>query len=281
MSRFNGLTLVLSCLVPFFSVQASAAPVWVERNFIAASELLDARFLEHNPESAEVIDHSIWDEFLQKYLAMDVSGVALFRYRAVGSEDIAILQNYIHSLEGVVTSTLNKKEQLAFWINLYNALTVQLIIKSEPVESIRDLDAPWSTPVTRVNGIDLTLSNIENNIIRPVYGDNRIHYAVNCASIGCPNLAMKAYTGERLEEMLESAARDYITHPRGVRFTRKNKVIVSKIYGWYRKDFGSDEEAILNHIRQYSDEKLYRALEGKTSIRKYRYDWSLNIAGPL
>jgi len=267
--------------VPFFSVQASAAPVWVERNFIAASELLDARFLEHNPESAEVIDHSIWDEFLQKYLAMDVSGVALFRYRAVGSEDIAILQNYIHSLEGVVTSTLNKKEQLAFWINLYNALTVQLIIKSEPVESIRDLDAPWSTPVTRVNGIDLTLSNIENNIIRPVYGDNRIHYAVNCASIGCPNLAMKAYTGERLEEMLESAARDYITHPRGVRFTRKNKVIVSKIYGWYRKDFGSDEEAILNHIRQYSDEKLYRALEGKTSIRKYRYDWSLNIAGPL
>ena len=118
---------------------------------------------------------------------------------------------------------LNQSEQFAYWVNLYNAKTVDLVVAHYPVRSIRDIGisgllatGPWGKKVVRVEGVDLSLDDVEHKILRPLWRDPRIHYAVNCASAGrCPNLARSAYTGASLEAMLKVAARDYVNSPRG------------------------------------------------------------------
>ncbi len=279
---------IISMLLAFtlLASPAFAAPIWLERNFVQSSSLLDPVFESHNSDSVVKIDHTQWDQFLKRYVKIgngeNTDGVNLVNYRGVSADDKNGLQSYIQQLSDVDIRQLNRDEQLSFWINLYNALTVDLIIENYPLASIRDLDKPWDSPVVTIAGIALTLNNIEHGIIRPVWGDNRIHYAVNCASIGCPNLSIDAYTGDNVEQLLDKGARDYINHPRGVGFTkRRGRVIASKIYGWYNGDFGTKEREILNHIRQYANDDLLKKLDGKKSISKYEYDWTLNDAAPV
>jgi hypothetical protein len=173
--------------------------------------------------------------------------------------------------------SLASNEQLAFWINLYNAATVRLILDNKGVASITDIKKPWDQNVVSVGGDQLTLNEIEHGIVRPVFRDARTHYALNCASIGCPNLAREPYRGHDLEAQLDAAARAYVNHPRGVS-VEKGRVVASKIFGWYREDFGADEGAVLDHLRGYADAPLATALKGATKISDYRYDWALNAA---
>ncbi len=273
------LMVVISILIPLVLMltifPVKAAPIWVERNFVAPNKLVNEVFTRSDEQSTIVIDHSEWSHFLSKYASARDDGLNVVDYRGVSSEDAMALDAYIEMLSAIDATTLNKDEQLAFWINMYNAVTVQLIIKSEPVDSIRDLNKPWDRPRVTVNGVFLTLNQIESGIIRPVYDDPRIHYAVNCASIGCPNLALMAYSGSTLNDMLDAGARNYINHPRGVT-VKGRRVTASKIFGWYREDFGADIQAVLDHIRKYADDDLKAALEGRTKISKYKYDWNLN-----
>ena len=125
-------------------------------------------------------------------------------------------------------------------------------------------------------GRDLSLDNIEHDILRATWKDVRIHYAVNCASFGCPNLAREAYTGARLEPMLEAAARAYVNHPRGFG-GKRGRVVASSIYDWYRADWGS-VEAVLDHARKYAEGPTAKLLEGADSIAAYDYNWNLNAA---
>lgn len=274
--RLMVVTLILTPLVVVLTLfPVNAAPIWVERNFVAPNKLIDEVFTRSNDQSTIVIDHSEWGRFLSKYARARDDGLNVVDYRGVSPEDAMALDVYIESLSAIDVTTLNKDEQLAFWINMYNAVTVQLIIKSDPVDSIRDLNKPWDRPRVEVNGVSLTLNQIESGIIRPVYDDPRIHYAVNCASIGCPNLALMAYSGSTLDDMLDAGARNYINHPRGVS-VKGRRVIASKIFGWYREDFGADVPAVLDHIRKYADDDLKASLEGRTKISKYIYDWNLN-----
>ena len=111
--------------------------------------------------------------------------------------------------------------------------------------------------------------------MRPIWRDPRIHYAVNCASVGCPNLLKQAYTGATLETMLNRAARGYINSPRGVRFDGK-EIIVSSLFDWYAGDFGGSPRRILTHIRKYADPVLADRLAGATEFSDYEYDWALN-----
>lgn len=256
---------------------ASAAPLWVERRFVLAPDLIDPVFAERDAASQITVDHTPWDAFLTDYVVEDDSGVNLVRYRAVTDEDRAALDAYVDALQEVDVTTLNADAQFAFWINVYNAVTVQAIMDAPGIKSIRDIDSVWDVKEVTVNGIDLSLNDIEHRIIRPVYGDPRVHYAVNCASIGCPNLARKAYTGETLDAMLDAAARAYVNHPRGINVDGR-KVFASKIFGWYREDFGADEAAVLEHVRAYAEPALRDALGGRTKINDYGYDWGLNIA---
>ena len=134
----------------------------------------------------------------------------------------------------------SRREQKAFWINLYNALTVRLVAESYSVGSIRDIASPFDTKVVEVEGQPLSLNDIEHRILRPIWSDARIHYAVNCAAIGCPNLLPVAFTGPNTGQLLELAAHGYINHRRGARI-EDGGLIVSKIYGWFTEDFGSSE----------------------------------------
>jgi len=128
-----------------------------------------------------------------------------------------------------------------------------------------------------VEGEELSLNDIEHRILRPIWQDPRIHYALNCASLGCPNLLPQAFTELNTESLLEQGARDYINHPRGVNIQGKN-LILSKIYEWYQADFGGNEEGLLLHLKQYSKNNLLRSLHADDLEIEYQYNWLLNAA---
>ena len=237
-------------------------------------------------------DHRPWGELLQTYVAVppaadrgaaphfvDYSGLKADKYER------AALGAYIESLEAVDPATLPRDEQFAFWANLYNALTVQVVVDHYPVASIRDISispglfarGPWGKKLVRVAGRDLSLDDIEHAILRPEFGDPRVHYAVNCASWSCPDLAVEPYEGAILDAQLDAAARRYVNSPRGVEF-RDGRLTVSSIFSWYKKDFGGTEASLLAHLRRYAEPELAAALAKATRVSSYDYDWSLNDA---
>ncbi len=250
-------------------------------NFANAQSLKD-KFSVSDEASQITVDHSKWDTLLKKFVSPDqnnLNRVQYAKFKAEGKED---LKAYIKSLEKVDVTKLNKDEQFAFWVNLYNSVTIDVILQHYPTTSIRNISfsiipysGPWSKKFTKVNNTELSLDDIEHKILRVIWKDPRVHYGVNCASIGCPNLANAAYTGANLNEMLEAGAKAYVNSPRGVKISGKN-VVASKIYSWFKKDFGTSEENILAHIRQYASADLAKKLEGVKDIYSYEYDWNLN-----
>ena len=176
---------------------------------------------------------------------------------------------------------LQIEQQYAYWINLYNATTVKIILQEYPVKSILDISfdllssGPWQEPLLEVEGQPLSLDDIEHEILRPLFKDNRIHYAVSCASMGCPNLQRVAFTAGNLEELLEQGAQQYINHPRGVSI-RGGSLAVSSIYDWYGEDFGDSEQELINHFLAYAKDDLKIKISSADGISEYVYDWALN-----
>ncbi len=275
----RGVTASLSwfgfAALAFLIFLAVMAPLTAAR---AAS--LDEVFSKSNEASAETVDHAPWSRLLAAYLSDGPQNVKLFNYAAVTKDDRQALKTYLGQLQKVQVTGLSRKAQMPFWINLYNALTVEVILENYPVESIRDIKSglfssgPWGSELVTVEGHRLSLDDIEHEILRAIWQDKRIHYVVNCASIGCPNLAVEAYTEENTPQLLDKGARDYINSPRGVRF-EGDDIIASKLFSWYDDDFGSETE-LLAHIRDHADPELLSKLEGKTEIYDYEYDWALN-----
>jgi len=233
--------------------------------------------------SAANIDHSAWQKILDQYLVLDKDNITKVNYQSLRDNDKSKLENYVSGLGALDPTTFNKSEQLAYWINLYNALTVKVIVDHYPVKSILKINispgffsfGPWGKKLITINGIELSLNDIEHRILRPIWKDPRIHYAVNCASIGCPNLRTIAYTSEITERMLTENAVSYINHPRGVSVT-KGKVKLSTIFKWYKDDFGTNDREVLDHIRRYASDELRAKLKGVQKIKKHDYDWDLN-----
>ncbi len=238
-----------------------------------------------NGASRDRIDHRTWDAFLKTYLKPGPDGVNRVQYGRITDASKKALHGYLDRLRQTPIKLFKRTEQKAYWINLYNALTVRLVLEYFPVASIKDIEVssgplggPFDKKLLEVNGEPLSLNDIEHRILRPIWRDPRIHYAVNCASIGCPNLLTQAFTGDNEDTLLESAANAYVNHPRGARI-EDGKLIVSKIYGWFSEDFGGTEEGVIRHLRRYAQPSLARALEGRTAIDDYEYDWRLNGAG--
>ena len=247
--------------------------------------------------SAGSVDHSPWDILLQRYVRLGADGVNRFDYASVDGADRDALGRYLDSLQASAVAALGRDEQMAFWINLYNAHTVKLVLDHYPVASIREVPAgrglslaslfrfdtwasmilggPWAAPLVTVEGERLSLNDIEHRILRPRWRDPRIHYAVNCASISCPNLSPVAYTAENLETLLERGARDYVNHPRGARLDG-GRLHLSSLYRWYRGDFGGSDETLIAHLKAYAAPDLAAGLEGVQTIKWLDYDWSLN-----
>jgi hypothetical protein len=244
------------------------------------------RWEVHDPASTISVDHRTWDALLGKYLSTsDPSGINLFRYGAVTTLDRTALEMYLDELQAVKVSALNRAEQIAYWINLYNVLTVNTVLGHYPVNSIKDIDispglfasGPWDAKLIIIENVKVSLNDIEHRILRPIWRDPRIHYAVNCAAIGCPDLQDRAYVPEELDQMLDEAAVQFINHPRGAAIDQKDRLVLSSIYKWFGEDFGDDLDEILEHIRGYALDELKEKIPTGERIKvKYRYDWSLN-----
>ena len=252
----------------------------------APSAELWERWAENNPASTQTIDHSGWDQLLGRYLIKRNNDVNRYAYKAVSKDDHDKLKTYIASLANTKIGSYNRDEQRSFWINLYNALTIEVILQHYPVNSIRDISSgfftsgPWAKELVTVEGVTLTLDDIEHRILRPIWKDPRLHYAVNCASIGCPNLQPQAFTASNTETMLEKATLEFVNHPRAARVTNSGKLQVSSIYKWFGDDFGG-EQGVLAHLRQYAEPGLSSALKDITEIDGNHYDWSLNGLTPV
>jgi hypothetical protein len=231
------------------------------------------------------IDHASWNAFLGKYVKESADGINRVAYGKVTVADRDALEAYLKRMQGVKPTAFSRAEQRAYWINLYNATTVDVILQRYPVESITRINlsggffgkGPWKKKLLKVDGEDVSLDDIEHRILRPIWKDPRTHYSVNCASLGCPNLATQAFTAGNLEALLDAGARAYVNHPRGAS-VEGGKLYVSSIYSWFEADFGDSEQGVIEHLEKYADPALAKKLAGIHRIAGDRYDWTLNDA---
>ncbi|MER0237359.1 DUF547 domain-containing protein [Fulvimarina sp. MAC8] len=241
------------------------------------------------------LDWQPYADFLAKYVEDDPDGLNRFRYAAVTDADHQALKGMIARWTALDVKALTASQKFAFYTNLYNALTLDVVLDHYPVESIRDIRieeadeglfaslssafdiGPWSADLVTIDGTELSLDEIEHSILRPM-GDERVHYAVNCASIGCPDLKPTPWTAETLEADLEAAARLYINSERGLRRSNTGNLLASKIFDWYADDFGGADE-ITDYMQTYAEGERADWLSGADAeIVSYRYDWDLNDA---
>ncbi len=266
--------LLLAALLCFTSVTNAApkAELW-------------KRWQAHVSDATETVNHAPWTKFLQQYVKPNADGIHRIAYNQVSPVARQALNGYINTLANTPVSRLNRHQQRAYWINLYNALTVQTVLAHYPVKSIRDIRispgwfsvGPWDKKLVQIESEKLSLNDIEHRILRPIWQDPRIHYALNCASLGCPNLQPRAFTADNSEALLDTAAREFINHPRAVS-VRDGRLHVSSIYVWFGEDFGDGETGLLSHLRKYTAEPLATKLRDVKGIASHDYDWALNDA---
>jgi hypothetical protein len=269
--HFGAAVVVILLLVRSTSVDAAPR-----------AELWD-KWQAHDDTSTASIDHGAWDRFLQNYVRVGQDGIARIPYAGVSTADRAALAGDLSRLAALPISAYSRRRQFAFWVDLYNELTVKLVLDRYPVSSIRNIAispglfsaGPWGKKLITVEGEPLSLDDIEHRILRPIWRDPRIHYAVNCAAIGCPNLQPSAFTAANSEALLEKAAKDYVNHPRGVA-VGGGRLTVSSIYVWYEADFGGTETGVIEHLKRYARPELAGVLAGIARISGDRYDWALN-----
>ena len=244
---------------------------------------LSKKWAAHDQASAAKVDHGAWDKFLRSHVIADPEGLNRVDYAAVSSDDQMALEDYLQRLSTTKVTALNRAEQQAFWINLYNALTVMVILDYYPVASIREIDispglfadGPWGKTLIQIEGEQISLDDIEHRILRPIWNDPRIHYAVNCASVGCPDLLDRAYRAADMDATLTANAIAYINSPRGVDLA-EGGLVVSSIYDWFEADFGGNEAGVIAHLKKYANGERLVALKKAVGIDGYVYDWKLN-----
>lgn len=224
--------------------------------------------------SQEHLKHEQWTALLKTH----VSSTGNVDYKGIKAHE-ADLDAYLTVLSNNhPTAAWDKNDQLAFWINAYNAFTVKLIVKNYPVVSIKDLggsiykvNTPWDEKFIHIGDEIYDLNNIEHGIIRKDFADPRIHFAVNCASISCPPLRNEAYVGSKLNAQLDDQAGTFINDVTKNKIT-KNKAQLSKIFTWFKGDFTANGLSVIEFINQYSTVKI----DAKTKITYFDYDWNLN-----
>lgn len=210
-------------------------------------------------------DHTAWNTLLQKHV--DKKGNV--NYSAFKKEE-SKLENYLNNLaENAPAKNWSKSETLAYYINLYNAGTVKLILNNYPTKSIKDIRKPWDIEWIKVAENTYSLGQIEHKILRKM-GEPRIHFAINCASYSCPKLLNKAYTASNLNDELEKATVDFINDTTRNKIS-ENELELSNIFKWYKSDF-TENKTLIEYIQPYTKVKI----DTKADVNYLVYDWSLN-----
>lgn len=227
------------------------------------------------PEEAPTVSHAIWDKLLKSHVNKDgfVDYKGFIRDSTKFNEYLGIL-----SAANPKADNWSRDEQMAFWINAYNAFTVKLIIDNYPVSSIKDIkkgiafvNSVWDIQFIKIGGDTYDLNNIEHKILRSKFKDARIHAAINCASYSCPVLRDEAYTAEKLDKQLTDAIRKFVNDPSRNKVSAK-KAEISEIFKWFRKDFTRDAGSIRGFLNKYADKKL----DANGKISHLEYNWNLN-----
>jgi len=236
------------------------------------------------PAEASGFDQSKFDHILKTY----VDDKGLVDYNGIAKDPA--FRAYMESLATAQPETMSRDGQLAFWINAYNAVTIDKVIKWKPEKSVRETFVPgvWTSTkffTTRDNivaGKRVSQDDIENDILRKQFKDPRIHFAIVCASSSCPPLPRFAYTTENVQTKLEEETRKYLNSARGTRIDSANNTLyLSKLFDWYKGDFESKSGSVLNFIKPYLDEKALEFLNSGPQIAYLDYNWALNAVAPL
>jgi len=233
---------------------------------------------------AMAFDHSQFDQILKAY----VDDEGLVDYNAIARD--RRFQNYMERLKTAGTDEMTIDGRLAFWINAYNAVTIDKVIKWKPEKSVREtaISGLWTSTkffTSRehvVAGRQLSQDDIENEILRKQLKDPRIHFAIVCASSSCPKLARFAFRQDDVQRRLEDKARKFINSDRGSRVdSAENTLYLSKIFDWFAGDFESKSGSVLAFIKPYLEPDALAFLERKPKVEYLRYNWALNAKKPL
>lgn len=233
--------------------------------------------------SIDQIDHSSWNTLLKKYV--DDNGYVNYKTWHASSADQKVLTAYLNQLSKANPSLpASKNAKLAFWINAYNAVTVYGILREYPTSSIRNHTAKvlgyniWKDLQLVVGGQAFSLEGIEHQILRKM-NEPRIHFAIVCASIGCPRLLNQAYTASQVQKQLDINAKDFFSRSQNFRFDQQNKrFYLSSILSWFGADFGANQAAQLKTIAAWLPDQAARnaAMQNSVSVSYLDYNWKLN-----
>ncbi len=220
--------------------------------------------------TATTLDHSSWDALLKKY----VDNKGNVNYTAFKS-DLPKLKSYLNYLsDNEPDKSFSKAEQFAYYINLYNAATVFLILDNDIPESIKDISGPfgqvWLKKFFTIGKKKYSLNNVEKGVLLKM-GEPRVHFAINCASYSCPKLQNTAFTAGNLEKLLDKGAREFVNSDKND-LSDANNPKLSKIFDWYKSDFTDSGESLITYINRYASTKI----ASDASIDYLDYNWSLN-----
>ena len=238
----------------------------------------------HRVVSAADFDHSIFDQVLKTY----VNNQGLVDYNGIAGDQS--FKRYMESLKTAQADSMSSDGQLAFWINAYNAVTIDKVIKWKPKKSVRETFVPgvWSgtkfftTREHTLAGKRYSPDDIEHEILRKQFKDPRIHFAIICASSSCPPLPRFAYTGDNVQAKLEEETRKYINSERGTQIdSAKNALYLSKLFDWFAGDFESKSGSVQNFMKPYLNERALIFWAKGPKIKYIHYDWALNAQEPL
>ncbi|WP_400076508.1 DUF547 domain-containing protein [Winogradskyella sp. R77965] len=217
------------------------------------------------PLNYKEIMHNRWDKILQKYISQNGN----IDYKAIRN-DRSEFDVYIDYLsDNLPNEEWSKEEKLAYWINAYNALTVDLIIRNYPTNSIKDVKDPWDQRLWKFGNKWLNLNDIEHKILRKM-DEPRIHFAIVCASESCPKLQNEAFNSKNLEAQLTNATKEFLSDTSKNEIS-KDRIKLSKIFKWFKKDFEQDG-SLIDFLNQYSEVTI-----SSSAKKSYKdYNWELN-----
>jgi len=214
----------------------------------------------------DAVSHSIWDGLLKKH----VSATGQVDYKGLKA-DRATLKTYLDMLSSHPPQDIwSETDRMAYWMNAYNAFTVELILQNYPVKSIRDISEPWKKKWIKIGGTTYSLDFIENGILRKDFSDPRIHFGIVCASYSCPKLHNAAFTGANTNAMLDKLTKGFVNDPKRNKISA-NAIQISEIFNWFKGDF-TKSGTVIEFLNKYSTVKI--SAGAKTTYMEY--SWALN-----
>ena len=242
--------------------------------FVAALMLLSSVFVL--AAAPNEVDHSTFDKLLKKH----VNEKGQVNYKGF-KKDEKEFNGYLEMLsKNPPAASWSKNEQMAYWINAYNAYTIRLILDHYPVKSIKDIGSsiqipfvttPWAAKFFSIGGEKMSLDNIEHGTLRKKYDDPRIHFALVCASMSCARLRNEAFTAARLDAQLDDQGRDFVNNPAKNNIS-PGKAQLSKYFDWYKGDWTKNGQSVAKWVNRYSKTKI----DEQTPVTFLDYNWKLN-----